>query len=67
MKHRVRELNLQVSSLKEFLYMCDGVEDLGCLIRERSTGGGKKSHGGMLECLFLMTWNLNLRSSCLSR
>ena len=32
--------------------MCDVVEDLGYYVRERSTGGGEKSQGGMSECLY---------------
>ena len=47
--------------------MRDGVEVLGYCVRERSTGGGEKSQEGLLECLYLMTWNLNLWSSCFSQ
>ena len=61
MKHRMGELHLWVSSLRRFLQMCDGVKDSGYWVRERSTGGMEKSQGGMLESLYLMTWNLNLR------
>jgi len=35
--------------------MCGGVEDLGYWVRERSTGGGEKSQGGVLECLYSIT------------
>ena len=41
--------------------MCDdGDEDLGYWVRERSTEGGEKSQCGMLECLYVLTLNLNL-------